>query len=221
MLPFFHFFFYFFAMIRFWNFTNLGHISTTWKCQRIILSYCHDLRRISSFSNLKRKDCLEKLESWNARPPYEWETPFGLSFRGCVSSGVCHHRGSGTVSQTRAEVPSPLCPTFSCFPLECGPGAVPAVHSRSMLLYSINTDESFSQADRTAWVNSSLSFKGQNKIYQMKSKKIDSCQALTFLPTTFSSWWNSTFFQLWISAFSCVFESKQFLFVLLAVWLHE
>ena len=59
---------------------NLGHTSTIWKCQGVILSFSGNLRRMSLFSNWKRKDHSENLEGQNVKPVYEWETSFKLSY---------------------------------------------------------------------------------------------------------------------------------------------
>lgn len=91
-------FIYFFGIIRVWNFTNLGHISAVWKCQGVVLSFSCDLKRMSVFSNWKRKDHFGNLEGQNARLMNEWETPFQLSYVITEDPGP-----ERTLSQIRAE----------------------------------------------------------------------------------------------------------------------
>lgn len=95
-----------------------------------------------------KKDCFEKLEGQNARLIHEWKTPLELSYYVFMSSlrpqpprELCHRP-----RQKRS--PSFLSPLFLVsIPLGHVQGAVLGVPSQSLLVYSINADESFSQTD--------------------------------------------------------------------------
>ena len=142
--------------------TNLGHISTIWKCQGVILSYSGDLRRLSAFSNLKRKDCFEKLESQHVRLIYEWEGPWVHA----ITKDIVPER---TLSQTRAENRSPLGPHPFSVSFRTCLGAVLGVHPQSPLVCSIKAEEPSSQTDWHQMCELPTAFKGQKTEFTQRS----------------------------------------------------
>ena len=161
--------------------TNLGHISTIWKCQGVILSYSGDLRRLSAFSNLKRKDCFEKLESQHVRLIYEWEGPWVHA----ITKDIVPER---TLSQTRAENRSPLGPHPFSVSFRTCLRAVLGVHPQSPLVCSIKAEEPSSQTDWHQMCELPTAFKGQKTDLPNEAWGEDwPHQALDFLSTVYSS----------------------------------